>query len=346
MGRDRLAIKKVLVTGAAGFIGFHLSKRLLREGFIVIGLDNLNDYYDVNLKYSRLKLLKEENHFFFRKVALEDEKQVENVFIDYQPELVIHLAAQAGVRYSLENPRAYIDSNLVGFINILEGCRHHHVKQLIYASSSSVYGANTCLPFSVHDHVNHPVSLYAATKKANELMAHTYSHLYGLSTTGLRFFTVYGPWGRPDMALFLFTKAILNGETIKVFNNGKMKRDFTYIDDVVESIYRLTFTTAKPNLAWNGENPDPSTSYAPYKIYNIGNNQPVSLIEFIHTIEKKLNKTAKKEFLPLQAGDVPETYADVEDLYQEIHYRPKTSIEEGIHHFINWYLDYYKVCYA
>ncbi|MGE7905343.1 NAD-dependent epimerase [Peribacillus sp. NPDC094092] len=336
-------MKKVLVTGAAGFIGFHLSNRLLKEGFKVIGIDNLNDYYEVNLKYSRLGLLQGHENFTFEKAALEDKEAVDSVFSNYKPEIVVNLAAQAGVRYSLENPQAYIESNIVGFTNILEGSRHHKVDHLIYASSSSVYGANTSLPFSVHDNVDHPISLYAATKKANELMAHTYSHLYGIPTTGLRFFTVYGPWGRPDMALFLFTKAIITGEPIKVFNNGNMMRDFTYVDDIVESIYRLTLKTPEPNLEWNGKKPDPGTSYAPYKVYNIGNNNPVKLMDFIEAIESKLGIEAKKDFLPLQAGDVPETYADVEDLFRDINFRPKTSIENGISNFIDWYLEYYKI---
>jgi UDP-glucuronate 4-epimerase len=335
-------MKKVLVTGAAGFIGSHLSKRLLSEGYEVIGIDNINDYYDVNLKNSRLELLENEEKFHFKKVALEDKDGMKSIFSYFKPEIVVNLAAQAGVRYSLENPHAYIDANVVGFMNILEGCRHYNVEQLIYASSSSVYGANTNLPFSVHDNIDHPMSLYAATKKANELMAHTYSQLFGIPTTGLRFFTVYGPWGRPDMALFLFTKAILNGEPIKVFNNGNMMRDFTYVDDIVESIYRLTLKKAEPNLAWNGDNPDPGTSYAPYKIYNIGNNNPVNLMDFIKAIEDKLGIEAKKEFLPLQAGDVPQTYANVEDLYRDIDFRPKTSIKDGINNFIDWYMDYYK----
>ena len=330
----------ILVTGAAGFIGSHLSKRLLNEGYEVIGIDNINDYYDPKLKWDRLEWIKHPK-FKFEKVSLEDRERINNIFIEYKPAIVVNLAAQAGVRYSLVNPYAYIDSNIVGFINILEACRHHNVEHLIYASSSSVYGANTKMPFSVHDNVDHPVSLYAATKKANELMAHTYSHLYGLPTTGLRFFTVYGPWGRPDMALFLFTKAILSGEPIKVFNNGNMMRDFTYIDDIVESIYRLIQKKPEPNPNWDGKNPDPGTSYVPYRVYNIGNSNPVNLMDFITAIEEKLGIEAKKEFLPLQAGDVPATYADVEDLYNEINFRPQTSIKEGVSKFIDWYLDYY-----
>lgn len=331
---------KIIVTGSAGFIGFHLSKRLLNEGHQVIGIDNVNDYYDTQLKEDRLRQLTHDN-FIFVRTDLEDSKTINQTFERYMPEIVVNLAAQAGVRYSLKNPHAYINSNIVGFMNILEACRHYKVEHLIYASSSSVYGANTKMPFSVHDNVDHPVSLYAATKKANELMAHTYSHLYGLPTTGLRFFTVYGPWGRPDMALFLFTKAIINGEPIKVFNNGNMMRDFTYIDDIVESIYRLIQKKPEPNPNWDSKNPDPGTSYAPYRVYNIGNSNPVNLMDFITAIEEKLGIEAKKEFLPLQAGDVPATYADVEDLYNEINFRPQTSIKEGVSKFIDWYLDYY-----
>jgi UDP-glucuronate 4-epimerase len=336
-------MKRIMVTGAAGFIGSHLSRRLLKEGHHVIGIDNINDYYDINLKYSRLELMKDEQNFDFEKVSLENKESVEGIFDKYYPDVVINLAAQAGVRYSLENPHAYIEANVIGFTNILEGCRHHKVEQLIYASSSSVYGANTSLPFSVHDNVDHPMSLYAATKKANELMAHTYSQLYDIPTTGLRFFTVYGPWGRPDMALFLFTKAILEGEPIKVFNNGNMMRDFTYVDDIVESIYRLTSKPAEPNPDWTGDRPDPGTSYAPYKVYNIGNNSPVKLMGFIEAIEEKLGIEAVKEFLPLQAGDVPQTYANVKDLFNDIDFKPQTSIKEGIGNFIDWYLDYYKI---
>jgi UDP-glucuronate 4-epimerase len=332
----------ILVTGAAGFIGSHLSKRLLNEGYEIIGIDNINDYYDPKLKLDRLEWIKHPK-FKFEKVSLDDRERINKIFIEYKPSIVVNLAAQAGVRYSLVNPHAYIDSNIVGFMNILEACRHQKVEHLIYASSSSVYGANTKLPFSVHDNVDHPISLYAATKKANELMAHTYSHLYGLPTTGLRFFTVYGPWGRPDMALFLFTKAILNGEPIKVFNNGNMMRDFTYIDDIVESIFRLIEKKPQPNSNWDGKKPDPGTSYAPYRVYNIGNSNPVNLMDFITAIEEKLGTEAKKEFLPLQAGDVPATYADVEDLYNEINFRPQTSIKEGVSKFIDWYLDYYGV---
>lgn len=331
----------ILVTGAAGFIGFHLTKRLLNEGAQVVGFDNLNDYYDVNLKYARLKQLEDDERFTFVKGDLADRQAIADLFATHQFDIVVNLAAQAGVRYSLQNPYVYIDSNISGFINILEGCRHNNVKHLVYASSSSVYGANTKMPFSVHHNVDHPVSLYAATKKANELMAHTYSHLYGLPTTGLRFFTVYGPWGRPDMALFLFTKAILEGKPIDVFNNGKMQRDFTYIDDIIEGVYRVMHKLPEPNLEWNGDTPDPGTSRAPYKIYNIGNNNPVELMHFIETIEKCLGKTAEKNFLPIQAGDVPATYADVDDLMRDVGFKPATSVEEGIGRFVEWYREYY-----
>lgn len=332
-----------LVTGCAGFIGFHLARRLLAGGYPVVGLDNLNDYYEVSLKEDRLKQLTDYKNFSFKRASLEDTRAVENLFAKHSVSLVINLAAQAGVRYSLENPRAYIDSNIDGFFNILEACRRHRVEHLIYASSSSIYGANTKMPFSVRHNVDHPVSLYAATKKANELMAHTYSQLYGLPTTGLRFFTVYGPWGRPDMALFLFTRAILAGEPIKVFNKGKMKRDFTYIDDVVEGIIRLLDKKPAPNPVWDGDRPDPGSSYAPYRVYNIGNNRPVELLKFISVLEEKLGRRARKEFLPMQAGDVPVTYADVDDLMREIGFRPQTTIEEGIGKFVDWYMEYYKI---
>ncbi|ARU61202.1 capsular biosynthesis protein CpsI [Tumebacillus avium] len=335
--------QKVLITGAAGFIGSHLAIRLLSEGAEVVGIDNLNDYYDVQLKRDRLARFQDHDNFTLVQTSLEDRETVEQVFAEHQFDTVINLAAQAGVRYSLENPRAYIDSNVVGFLNILEGCRHHKVKHLIYASSSSVYGANTKMPFSVHQNVDHPLSLYAATKKSNELMAHTYSNLFGLPTTGLRFFTVYGPWGRPDMALFLFTKAILEGKPIKVFNNGEMKRDFTFVDDIVEGIARLTHKTPEPNPEWSGDAPDPGTSYAPYKIYNIGNNSPVQLSYFIETIEKAVGKTAIKELLPLQDGDVPATFANVDDLMRDVDFKPATPIEEGIGKFVAWYKDYYGV---
>ncbi|MDM8525286.1 NAD-dependent epimerase [Desulfococcaceae bacterium HSG8] len=333
----------VLVTGAAGFIGFHLSKRLLEEGCNVTGFDNVNDYYDVSLKEARLDKLTGFSNFSFFKADLSDKPAMDNIFQNTPFDVVVNLAAQAGVRYSLENPHAYVDSNLVGFVNILECCRHNNVKHLVFASSSSVYGANTRMPFSVHHNVDHPVSLYAASKKANELMAHTYSHLYGLPCTGLRFFTVYGPWGRPDMALFLFTKAILEGKPIKVFNHGKMERDFTYVADIVEGVVRVMARLPEPNPAWSGDAPDPGTSYVPYKVYNIGNNQPVKLTEFIEIIEKTLGRTAEKEFLDLQPGDVPATYADVDDLMKDVGFKPATPIEEGIGNFISWYKEYYGV---
>lgn len=335
-------MKKIIVTGAAGFIGSHLTVRLLKEGHQVIGIDNMNDYYSTQLKEDRLASIKDKKFTFYR-TDLEDLSAVNEKFKEHHPSIVINLAAQAGVRYSLENPHAYINSNIVGFTNILEACRHHEIEHLIYASSSSVYGANTSKPFSTSDNIDHPLSLYAATKKSNELMAHTYSHLYGLPTTGLRFFTVYGPWGRPDMALFLFTDAIVNDRPIDVFNHGNMMRDFTYVDDIVESIARLTKRPAKPNPEWSGDNPDPGSSYAPYKVYNIGNNSPVRLMDFIEAIENKLGKTAKKNFLPLQAGDVPETYANVDDLIRDIDFRPGTSIQDGVDKFVDWYLDYYEV---
>jgi len=334
---------KVLVTGAAGFIGFHVSKRLLAAGEEVIGLDSLSDYYDVQLKMNRLKQLEAETGFQFVKCDLADRKRIEQLFQEHAFDRVIHLAAQAGVRYSLENPHVYIDSNLVGTCHILEGCRATQVPHLVYASSSSVYGSNTRMPFSVHHNVDHPVSLYAATKKANELMAHTYSHLYRIPTTGLRFFTVYGPWGRPDMALFLFTKAILAGEPIDVFNFGKMRRDFTYIDDIVEGILRVTENIPKPNPDWTGDNPDPATSAAPYKIYNIGNNNPVELLGMIEALENALGKKAERRLKPIQPGDVPATYADVDDLIHDVGFKPATPIEVGIEKFVTWYKDYFKV---
>jgi len=335
--------KNVLVTGAAGFIGFQLSRRLLSDGVKVTGLDNLNPYYDVQLKKDRLDKLLSDDNFTFANLDLVDRDALDHLFNNSDFDAVVNLAAQAGVRYSLTNPQAYVDSNLVGFVNILECCRHHKVKHLVFASSSSVYGANTDMPFSTHHNVDHPVSLYAATKKANELMAHTYSHLYGLCCTGLRFFTVYGPWGRPDMALFLFTKAITEGKPIKVFNHGKMQRDFTYIDDIIEGVVRVMARLPEPNPAWRGDNPDPGTSYAPYKVYNIGNNNPVELLEFIEEIEKALGREAQKEFLDLQPGDVPATYADVDDLMQDVGFKPETSIATGIRHFIDWYREYYAV---
>jgi UDP-glucuronate 4-epimerase len=333
--------KNVLVTGAAGFIGSQLSKRLLDNGINVVGLDNLNPYYSVKLKEDRLAQLEGHPRFTFARLDLADRAGMERLFAANRFDVVVNLAAQAGVRYSLKNPQAYIEANIVGFTNILEGCRHHGVKHLVFASSSSVYGANTKMPFSVHDNVDHPVSLYAASKKANELMAHTYSHLYGLPCTGLRFFTVYGPWGRPDMALFLFTDAILKGRSIQVFNHGRMQRDFTYIDDIVEGVVRVMGRLPAPNPAWSGERPDPGTSYAPYKIYNIGNNQPVELNTFIATIESVLGRTAQKEFLDMQPGDVPATYADVDDLMADVGFKPATPIREGIEHFVAWYTSYY-----
>jgi len=333
----------ILVTGAAGFIGCHLSEKLLAQGDTVVGLDNLNDYYEVSLKEARLARLEGKPGFRFVKLSLEDRDGMARLFAGERFDSVVNLAAQAGVRYSIENPYAYIDSNISGFINVLEGCRHNKVKHLVYASSSSVYGANTSMPFSVHHNVDHPVSLYAATKKANELMAHTYSSLYGLPTTGLRFFTVYGPWGRPDMALFLFTRAILEGRPIDVFNYGKMQRDFTYVDDIVEGVARVTQKIPNGEKEWSGANPDPGTSYAPFKIYNIGNNNPVELLRFIEVLEKALGKEAQKNLLPIQAGDVPATYADVDDLTRDVGFKPATSIEDGISRFVAWYREYYKV---
>ncbi len=340
-------MRKILVTGAAGFIGFHLSRRLLAEGNEVVGLDNLNAYYDVTLKQSRLKILEgmgkdpESPSFSFVRADLADRKAMEALFAENRFDIVVNLAAQAGVRYSLENPQAYVESNLVGFMNILEGCRHHGVKHLVCASSSSVYGANTRMPFSVHDNVDHPLSLYAATKKANELMAHSYASLYKLPSTGLRFFTVYGPWGRPDMALFLFTRAILEGRPIDVFNEGRMERDFTYIDDIVEGLTRVLLKIPVPNPAWRGDAPDPSSSFAPYRLYNIGNNRPVALMEFIETLEEQLGRKAIRNFLPMQAGDVPATSADVDDLMAAVGFRPATPIAEGIRRFVAWFREYY-----
>jgi UDP-glucuronate 4-epimerase len=333
---------KVLVTGTAGFIGNHLALRLLERGDEVIGIDNLNDYYDVRVKEARLARIKSHPRFTEARIDLQDRAAMETLFAKHQPQRVVNLAAQAGVRYSLENPHSYVDSNIVGFVNILEGCRHHKVEHLVYASSSSVYGANTNMPFSIHNNVDHPLSLYAASKKANELMAHTYSHLYNLPTTGLRFFTVYGPWGRPDMALFLFTKNILAGKPIDVFNYGKHRRDFTYIDDIVEGVIRTLDKVAEPNPAWSGDHPDPGTSLAPYRLYNIGNNQPVELMHYIATLEKCLGKKAEMNLLPLQPGDVPDTYADVQDLVKDVHYKPATTVEEGIARFVEWYRSYYK----
>ncbi len=334
---------KVLVTGSAGFIGSALSLRLLNRGDEVIGLDNLNDYYDVNLKKARLARIENHSNFTDIRLNLEDRESIAELFKKHKPDRVVNLAAQAGVRYSLENPLAYIDSNVLGFANILEGCRHNGIEHLVYASSSSVYGANTNMPFSVHHNVDHPLSFYAASKKANELMAHTYSHLYDLPTTGLRFFTVYGPWGRPDMALFMFTKSILAGKPIDVFNYGNHRRDFTYVDDIVEGVIRVLDQAAPPNPEWSGDASDPATSLAPYRIYNIGNNSPVELLRYIEVLEECLGKKAEKNLLPLQPGDVPDTYADVTDLINDTGYKPNTSVEEGIAHFVEWYRDYYKV---
>jgi UDP-glucuronate 4-epimerase len=334
---------KILVTGAAGFIGAALSIRLLERGDEVIGLDNLNDYYEVSLKEARLARLYGHPRFRFLRVDISDRAAMEQVFATEQPERVMHLAAQAGVRFSLTHPHAYVDANLMGFMNILEGCRQNGVEHLVYASSSSVYGANTRMPFSVHDNVDHPVSLYAATKKANELMAHTYSHLYGLPVTGLRFFTVYGPWGRPDMSLFSFTRSILAGQPIEVFNYGHHRRDFTYIDDLVEGVMRVIDAVARPNPTWSGDSPDPGTSRAPYRLYNIGNNHPVNLLRFIEVLESCLGRVAVKKLLPMQPGDVPDTYADVKDLVDDVAYRPATPVEVGVERFVNWYRDYYQV---
>ncbi|RPH50747.1 MAG: NAD-dependent epimerase [Desulfobacteraceae bacterium] len=333
--------ERVLITGAAGFIGFHLCLRLLKDGFAVTGIDNMNSYYDVSLKEARLAQLLSHGNFAFAKTDIAGKEDLEKIFENKKFDVVVNLAAQAGVRYSLENPHAYIDANIVGFTNILECCRHKGVKHLVFASSSSVYGANTKMPFSVHDNVDHPVSLYAATKKANELMAHSYSHLFGLPCTGLRFFTVYGPWGRPDMALFLFTDAILEGRPIKVFNHGKMTRDFTYIDDIIEGVVRIMKKVPEPDSKWSGNQPDPGTSYAKYRIYNIGNNSPVELIRFIEVIEDALGEKAKKEFFDLQPGDVVSTYADVDDLMKDVGFKPQTPLETGIKEFVTWYLEYY-----
>lgn len=334
---------KVLITGSAGFIGSALSLRLLERGDEVIGLDCLNDYYDVHLKQARLARTLPHPGYTDLRINLEDREAVAEAFSKYKPDRVVNLAAQAGVRYSIENPQAYIDTNLVGFGNVLEGCRRNDVEHLVFASSSSVYGANTNMPFSVHDNVDHPLSLYAASKKANELMAHTYSHLYQLPVTGLRFFTVYGPWGRPDMALFLFTKSILAGEPINVFNYGNHRRDFTYIDDIVEGVIRTLDQVAQPNPEWSGDDPDSATSLAPYRLYNIGNNNPVELRQYISVLEECLGKEAIQNLLPLQPGDVPDTYANVEALVQATGYKPETSINVGIANFVEWYREYYKV---
>ena len=331
----------ILITGAAGFIGAQLGKQLLERGETVVGIDNLNNYYDVNLKRARLTQLAHYSNFLFIQLDLVDRTGLATLFTREKFRRVVNLAAQAGVRYSIDNPYAYVDSNLVGFVNLLENCRHHTVEHLVFASSSSVYGLNTQMPFSVHDNVDHPISLYAATKKANELMAHTYAHLYGLPVTGLRFFTVYGPWGRPDMAYFKFTQAILNDQPIEVYNSGQMRRDFTYIDDIIEGVIRVLAQIPEPNKTWSGDNPDPSSSPAPYRIYNIGNNQPVELMYYIETLEKALGKKAKLKFLPMQPGDVPATYADISNLTQDFDFKPKTSIEVGIEHFVEWYQGYY-----
>lgn len=333
---------KILVTGSAGFIGSTLVLRLLSRGDTVIGIDNHNNYYDPAIKEARLSRFADHPNYVHLRIDLADRKAIEECFCDHKPQRVVNLAAQAGVRYSIENPLAYIDSNIVGFAHILEGCRHHGIEHLVYASSSSVYGANTNMPFSVHQNVDHPLSLYAASKKSNELMAHTYSHLYNLPTTGLRFFTVYGPWGRPDMALFKFTKAILAGDPIQVFNYGNHRRDFTYIDDIVEGVIRILDRPAPVNPEWSSYQPDPGTSKSPWRVYNIGNNSPVELMDYIAALEKALDKKAEMELLPLQAGDVPDTYADVEDLVQQFHYKPSTTVEEGINRFVVWYRDYFK----
>ena len=334
---------KILVTGSAGFIGSALTLRLLARGDTVVGIDNHNNYYDPAIKEARLDRFIDNPSYKHLRVDLADREAIEEAFSTHRPKRVVNLAAQAGVRYSIENPLAYINSNIVGFAHILEGCRHNGIEHLVYASSSSVYGANTKTPFSVHQNVDHPLSTYAASKKSNELMAHAYSNIYGLPTTGLRFFTVYGPWGRPDMALFLFTKAILADEPIKVFNYGKHRRDFTYIDDIVEGIIRTLDNPATPNLKWNSDQPDSATSNVPWRVYNIGNNQPVELMDYIAGLEKALGKQAEKELLPLQPGDVPETYADVDDLVEQFDYKPNTSVEDGISHFVSWYRDYFKV---
>ena len=337
----KFKFNNVLVTGAAGFIGYHLCLRLLKDGCTVTGIDNLNPYYDVSLKQARLERLTPFDTFSFFKLDIADKEALDKIFKSSKFDVVVNLAAQAGVRYSLENPQAYVDANIVGFVNLLECCRHSHIRHLVFASSSSVYGANTKMPFSVHHNVDHPVSLYAASKKANELMAHTYSHLFGLACTGLRFFTVYGPWGRPDMALFLFTRAISEQKPIQVFNHGKMQRDFTYIDDITEGIVRIMGRLPEQNPSWNGDNPDPGTSYARYKIYNIGNNNPVELMEFIAVIEKVLGREAKKEFLDLQPGDVIATYADIDDLTKDVGFKPGTPIDTGIRRFVEWFKEYY-----
>jgi UDP-glucuronate 4-epimerase len=337
------SVATILVTGTAGFIGFHLTRRLLNDGHRVIGFDNVNDYYATSLKRDRLAQIPPSDRFQFVEADLVDRSRLERIFVDQRIDRVVHLAAQAGVRYSIENPHAYIESNIVGFMNILESCRHHHVEHLVYASSSSVYGATGAAPFSEHRAADHPVSLYAATKRSNELMAHTYSHLYGLPATGLRFFTVYGPWGRPDMALFLFTQAILEDKPIKVFNHGKMQRDFTYVDDIVEGIVRVLHHVPAPQPDWDRALADPATSYAPHRVYNIGNSNPVELLTFIQILEQAIGKPARKEMLPFQPGDVPATHADMADLERDVDFRPRTSLEEGVSRFVAWYRDYYQV---
>jgi UDP-glucuronate 4-epimerase len=336
-------LQKVLVTGSAGFIGFHLSRKLLDNNIAVVGLDNLNPYYDPELKKARLNHLTPNNLYSHVNLDLADRTGMAELFAAHSFDAVVNLAAQAGVRYSLKNPHSYVDTNIVGFVNLLEGCRHSEVRHFVFASSSSVYGANTKMPFSVHHNVDHPVSLYAASKKSNELMAHTYAHLFGLPATGLRFFTVYGPWGRPDMALFLFTKAILEGRPIDIFNHGKMVRDFTYIDDIVEGVYRVMHRIPEPNTTWDGNDPDPATSYCPYRIYNIGNNQKVDLMRYIEVLEECLGKKAEKNFLPMQPGDVPATYANVDDLMRDVGFKPNTRIEEGIMRFVTWYREYFGI---
>lgn len=341
LGSELSRLAKILVTGAAGFIGYHIAKHLVARNDLVVGIDNLNAYYDVNLKRARLADIGNHPNFCFSLTDITDDRTLAQLFDEHEPEVVVHLAAQAGVRYSLENPRAYIDSNIVGFLNILESCRRHDVQHLVFASSSSVYGANTKMPFSIHHNVDHPVSLYAASKKANELMAHTYSHLYGLPSTGLRFFTVYGPWGRPDMALFLFTKAILSGQPIDVFNHGEMQRDFTYVDDVVEGVLRLLERPPQPDPEWSGDDPNPGTSRAPFRLYNIGNSRPVPLMKMITTLEECLGKTAEKRMCPMQPGDVVATYADVDDLTRAVGYSPSTPVEFGVQQFVQWYREYY-----
>ena len=337
---DTARLGPILVTGAAGFIGYHVAKRLLESGYLVVGVDNVNAYYDPALKAARLNLLQANSSFRFHRIDIADRNAMSALFETERPDLVVHLAAQAGVRYSIENPQAYSDSNLGGFLNILEGCRHAKVRHLLYASSSSVYGANTRVPFSTHDNVDHPISLYAATKKANELMAHSYASLYRFPVTGVRFFTVYGPWGRPDMAMFLFTEAIANGRPINVFNHGNMRRDFTYINDIVEGVWRVLLKPAAPNPAWSGDSPDPGSSRSPARVYNIGNSNPVELNYVIELLERHLGRKADRQLLPMQPGDVPATYADITDLERDVDFRPSTSIETGIERFVSWWRDY------